>query len=65
MATVNTTVFTKFKGTLDADGRASATFNVPANLPIPSGFTFHHAYVVHDASGRFYMASNAVPLRLR
>ncbi len=62
---VNTTVWTNFKGTLDANGLATASFNVPANQPIPSGFTFHHAYVVYDASGKLYMASNAVPLRLK
>ena len=45
--------------------RVTASFNVPANLPVGSGFTFHHAYVVYDASGKFYMASNAVPLTLR
>jgi hypothetical protein len=65
MANVNTTVFTKFRGSLDANGLATASFVVPANLPLPAGFTFHHAYVVYDASGRLYMASNAVPLRLR
>ena len=64
MATVNTTVFTNFKSTLDANGLATASFNVPANLPLPSGFTFYHAYVVYGG-GRFYMASNAVPLRLK
>jgi hypothetical protein len=65
MGTVNGKEFTKFRGTLDANGLATASFNVPANLPLPSGFTFHHAYVVYDASGKFYMASNAVPLRLK
>ena len=65
MGAVNTIVFTKFKGTLDANGLATASFKVPANLPLPSGFTFHHAYVVYDASGKLYMASNAVPLRLK
>ena len=65
MATVNTTVFMKFMGTLGSNGLATASFTVPANLPLPSGFTFHHSYVVYDASGRFHMASNAVPLRLR
>jgi hypothetical protein len=65
MAAVNTNVFTKFRGALDAKGLATALFRVPANLPLPWGFTFHHAYVVYDASGKFYMASNAVPLRLR
>ena len=47
-----------------ANGLATASFNVPANLPVPSGLTFHHAYVVYDATGKFHMASNAVPLRL-
>ena len=65
IATVNTTVFTNFRGTLDSNGLATGSFNVPATLPLPAGFTFHHAYVVYDASGKFYMASNAVPLRLK
>jgi hypothetical protein len=49
---------------LDSNGEATASFNVPAGLPPLPGITFHHAYVVYDASGKFYMASNAVPLRL-
>jgi hypothetical protein len=65
MAAVNTNAFTRFRGKLDANGLATASFNVPANLSVPSGFTFHHAYVVYDASGRFYMASNAVPVTLK
>ena len=65
MSAVNSTVFTRFKGTLDVNGLATASFNVPANLPVTSGFTFHHAYVVYDASRQFYMASNAVPLRMK
>ena len=46
-------------------GEATASLNVPANLPLPPGFTLYHAYVVYDANGQFHMASNAVPLRLR
>ena len=65
MVNVNSTVWTKFKGSLDSNGLATALFKVPANLPLPSGFTFHHAYVVYDASGKLFMASNAVPLTLR
>ena len=65
IANVNSSVFTRFRGQLDANGRASASFNVPANLPVGSGFTFYHAYLVYDASGKFYMASGAVPLRLK
>jgi hypothetical protein len=62
MMFVNTTVYTKFRGTLDANGLATASFNVPV---IPAGGTLYHAYVVYDASGKFYMASNAVPVRLK
>ena len=65
IAAVNTTAFTKFRGTLDANGLGSASFNVPGNLPVVSGFTFHHAYVVYDAAGKFYLSSNAVPLRMK
>ena len=28
-------------------------------------FTVYHAYLVYDASGMIYMASNAVPLYLK
>ena len=62
---VNTPVFMNFKGTLDSNGLATASFNVPANLPLSSGFTFHNAYVVYDASGKLYMASNAVPVEFK
>ena len=65
MQAVNGKEFANFRGTLDVNGLATASFNVPANLPLPSGFTFHHAYVVYDASGKFYLASNAVPLVLK
>jgi hypothetical protein len=64
MSAPNGKEFTNFKGTLDANGLATASFNLPARLPFPPGFTFHHAYVVYDANGIF-MTSNAVPLRLK
>ena len=54
-----------FRGTLNGNGEATASFNVPAGLPPLLGFTLHHAYVVFDNTGKFYMASNAVPLRLK
>lgn len=54
-----------FTGTLSTTGTATASLLVPGNLPIPSGFKLYHAYVVYDRSGKFYMASNAVPLRLK
>ena len=63
MAAVNTTVFTNFKGTLDANGLAEASFNVPPNLVLPAGLTLHHAYAVYDANVK-YMASNAAPVML-
>ena len=64
MGLVNTAGFTRFTGTLDANGLATASLNVPTGLP-PIPFTVYHAYVVFDNTGRFHMASNAVPLRLR
>ena len=57
--------FKGFWGRLDANGLATASFIVPANLPVRPGFTFYHAYVVYDTSGKLYMASNPVPLRLK
>ena len=66
LVSVNTSVFTNFQGTLDANGLATALFNVPGNLSIPSsGLTLHHAYVVYNTSGTFHMASNPVPITLR
>ena len=46
----NSSVLENSRDTLDANGLATAWFNVPANLPPASGFTFHHVYVVYDAS---------------
>ncbi len=34
------------------------------NLPSAIGLVFHHAYLVYDAKGNLYMASNPVPLKL-
>ena len=62
-AFVNTSVFTNLGGTLDANGVATASFNVPAKQAIPSGLTIYHAYAAFDASGKLYMASDAVPVR--
>ena len=55
--------FKDFRGTLGASGTASAALIVPTGLP-PSQFTLFHAFVVYDAQGKFYMASNAVHLNL-
>ncbi len=55
----------RFQGSLDSNGEATASFNVPAGVPPLPGITLYHAYVVYDASCKIYMASNAVPLRLK
>ena len=55
-------------GALDVDGKASATFTLPAGLsPNLTGTTFHHAYVVIEVSPTLIQvahASNAVPVTL-
>lgn len=65
MATVNTPVFTNFRGALDINGLGSASLIIPPSLPIPPGYTLYHAYVVFVPSGKFFMASNAVPIRFK
>ncbi|MHC4922419.1 MAG: hypothetical protein ACYTKC_22915, partial [Planctomycetota bacterium] len=57
--------FGGFKGKLDLQGRATASFNVPANAPPLVDFTVYHAYLVYDAQGFWHMVSNAVMLRLK
>ena len=64
LTAANTLLLSKFKGTLDANGAATASFNVPSGLPPLGSVTLHHAFIVYDAQGRFYLASNAVPLGL-
>ena len=60
----NTAILAKFSGTLDANGRATASFNVPSGLPPLVGLTLHHAFVAYKTTGPV-MASNAVPLDLK
>ena len=62
---VNSPVLKNFRGTLDGSGSAQASFNVPPNLPPAVGLTVHHAYIVFNNSGTFFMASNPVPLHLK
>ncbi|MHC4513330.1 MAG: FG-GAP repeat domain-containing protein [Planctomycetota bacterium] len=65
IAMPNTATLANTKATLDAAGRAQATFNIPkVNLPSAIGVVFHHAYLVYDQQSNFYMASNAVKLTL-
>ena len=52
-------------GTLDAAGRAAATFTLPPGLSTSAaGITLHHAYVVLDETDAVVLASNAVSLTL-
>ncbi len=60
----NSTIFQNTMGTLDANGRAKASFNVPATAGVNS-FTLHHAYVVFERAGGAVMASQAVPVYLK
>ena len=62
IAKTNGTILTNFKGALDVNGQAAASFNVPANLPPLADFTVYHAYVVFDAQGVSYLCRFALPL---
>ncbi|MHC4815956.1 MAG: hypothetical protein ACYTFN_23030 [Planctomycetota bacterium] len=64
IANTNSTILTNFRGGLDTEGNATASFNVPSGLPPLVPFTVYHACLVYDTQGRFYMASNPVPLAL-
>ena len=58
-------LYVGFRGTLDALGRAKASFNVPSGLPksVPA-LTLFHAYVTYGPQGITF-ASNAAPVRLK
>jgi hypothetical protein len=61
----NTPTLTGTKAALDQQGQALASLNVPViTSPSAIGVTFHHAYLVYDAQGNYYLASNPVSLRL-
>ena len=63
---VNSNTFSKFRGTLSATGSATASFNVPAKLPIPSGFKLYHAYLVYDGTtGQIFTSSNPVSVEFK
>ena len=61
----NSTSHKNTQGILDSTGTATASINLPSGLAPHTDFTVYHAYVVYDAAGRIYMASNAVPLALK
>ena len=66
LGAVNTAVFANFKRALSATGAATATLNVPAKLPIPTGLKIYHAYVVYNGTtGQIYTASNPVSVELK
>ena len=59
---VNSTVFAKFRGTLDANGKATASFQVPATAaPYVTGLRFDFASLVLTAGSQL-LSSNPVTL---
>jgi len=57
---VNTPVLANGFGTLPANGRAVATFNVPPGLAAPlAGYTIHFAATGVDPSFQFRFVTNA------
>ena len=65
IANTNSTLLTNFRGGLNAGSNATASFNVPSGLPPLAPFTVYHVCLVYDTQGRFYMASNPVPLAMK
>ncbi|MFT5286644.1 MAG: hypothetical protein ACI8TQ_002814, partial [Planctomycetota bacterium] len=58
-------VFVDYLGTLDGNGRASASFNIGAGSdPGLAGITLHHAFTTSVSIGSIEYASNAVPVQL-
>ena len=58
--------FKDFRRTLSATGTATASLNVPANLPIPVGFKLYHSYIVYDATtGQIFTSSNPVSVEFK
>ena len=50
-------------GLLDAEGRATDSFELPPDTqPALVGLTIRHAFVVMDAGGEIAFESNSVPL---
>ncbi|MCA8956458.1 MAG: FG-GAP repeat protein [Planctomycetes bacterium] len=63
IANINAPNFVRFRGTLDANGAATAALQVPNNLP-PGSITLYHAFLVYNGS-TFYMASNGASVLLK
>ena len=62
IASPNAPPFTTFRGPLDAAGKGTGVFTLPANV-LTATFAINHAFVVFDANGNFHCASNAVELQ--
>lgn len=61
----NTFVYTGFLGSLDANGNASASFNLPPGITgVPPHLLLHHAYLVLNPAQFPIFASNAYPIYL-
>ena len=58
----NSFLFQNFQGTLDAQGRASATLNLGPMPSTVSGFCIHFAYLLYD--GALDFTSNALSVKL-
>ena len=58
----NSAFLVNFRGVLDLQGKATASFVVPPNL-LTSGITLHHAYAVYINFN--HCTSNPVPLWLK
>ena len=58
----NTTVYGNTMGLLDAQGRATATFNFPVGYPYFAGTGFHHAFGVINGSGIVTLVSEPAAL---
>lgn len=63
LSAANTTMYTNSLGFLDAQGKATATFNFP-NFPAFAGLSLHHAFVVLDLATGPVMASEPTHLLL-
>ena len=59
----NSSILPGFLGTLDNQGKATASVALPTGLGSLAGLTLHHAFVAFD-QGKLSIASNATPLRL-
>ena len=58
-------LFTNRLGTLDGQGQATASFNLPASTtPFFDGLILNHIYAVVDAAQNLVTISNAVPVEL-